>query len=194
MPIQLIVGLGNPGQEYELTRHNAGAWLVQRLTEQHKIDLRSEPKFKGLLGTISDHGNECKLFLPATYMNNSGLAVKAITSFYKIPVENILVAHDELDFLPGIVRIKQDGGANGHKGLISIIEHLNTAFYRLRIGIGRPENKDELTNYVLGNPSRSDKKQIVTAIDLALSVMPLLLEGNVAAAMQIMHGKEPINN
>lgn len=190
MPIQLIVGLGNPDQEYELTRHNAGAWLVQRLAEQYKVNLRLEPKFKGLTSSILNNGCECKLLLPTTYMNNSGLAVKAIAAFYKIPVENILVAHDELDFLPGIVRLKQNGGANGHKGLISIIEYLNNAFYRLRIGIGRPENRDALTDYVLSNPSRSDKKQIITAIDLALSIIPLLLKGDIAPAMQIMHGKD----
>ena len=187
MPIQLIVGLGNPGQEYVSTRHNAGAWLVQRLADQYKTDLRLEPKFKGLTGKISNAGNECKLILPTTYMNNSGIAVHAIAAFYKIPVENILVAHDELDFPPGTIRLKQNGGANGHKGLISITEHLNNTFYRLRIGIDRPADKDMMTDYVLSNPSRSDQKQILIAIDQALQIIPQLLAGDAAQAMQMLH-------
>lgn len=190
MPIQLIVGLGNPGPEYKTTRHNAGAWLVQRLADQSKTELRLEPKFKGLTGSILNNGNECKLILPTTYMNNSGIAVQAITAFYKIPIENILVAHDELDFPPGIIRLKQDGGANGHKGLISITEHLNNTFYRLRLGIGRPENKDAVTDYVLENPPSSDKKQIITAINQALEIIPQLLAGEMAQAIQILHGKD----
>lgn len=187
MPINLIVGLGNPGQEYESTRHNAGAWLVERLAHQYKTDLRLEPKFKGLTASILDYGNECKLLVPTTYMNNSGIAVRAVAHFYKIPIENILVAHDELDFSPGIIRLKQGGGANGHNGLISITEHLNNTFYRLRIGIGRPENKNGFSDYVLSNPSRSDKKLITATIEQALQIVPLLLAGEIAQAMQILH-------
>lgn len=187
MPINLIVGLGNPDKEYEATRHNAGAWLVESLARQYKTDLRLEPKFKGLTADIINCGNECKLLIPTTYMNNSGIAVRAITHFYKIPIENILVAHDELDFLPGIIRLKHGGGVNGHNGLLSITEHLNNTFYRLRIGIGRPENKNGFSDYVLSNPSPSDKKLIIEAIDRALAIVPLLLTGEIAQAMQILH-------
>lgn len=182
-PIQLIVGLGNPGDEYENTRHNVGAWFVEALAEQHKISLRMETKFKGLFGAFEN----CKLLIPTTFMNLSGQAVKAVANFYKISPEEILVAHDELDFEAGVVKLKIGGGNNGHNGLKDIIANLNSAdFYRLRFGIGRPNDKN-YTDYVLHSPSKTDKAQIENAIDNAINIVPELLAGNFAKAMQNLH-------
>jgi len=190
MSIQLIVGLGNPGTEYEATRHNAGAWFVECLAAQYKTTLRLEAKFKGLAGIINYQGNECRLLIPTTYMNNSGIAVQAVTAFYKIPVNNILVAYDELDFAPGTIRLKQDGGTNKHKGLISIAAPLGNNFYRLRIGIGKPENKDRMSDYVLSPPTADEKKQITAAIDDVLKIVPQILTGDMAKAMQFCNTKQ----
>lgn len=187
MSIQLIIGLGNPGQAYEATRHNVGAWFVQSLAKQHKTDWRPEQKFKGQIASLPVNAYEVKLLLPMTYMNNSGAAVQTMAAFYKIPIENILVVHDELDFPPGIIRLKQAGGVNGHNGLASIAKHLGKNFLRLRIGIGRPNDASDMSNYVLSIPPQPEKKQIMEAIENALKIMPQLLSGNIAEAMQILH-------
>lgn len=182
-PIQLIVGLGNPGAEYENTRHNAGAWFAEALANQHNVTLRMETKFKGYFGLFDN----CKLLIPTTFMNLSGQAVKAVANFYKIPVAAILVVHDELDFAAGIVKLKFGGGDNGHNGLKDIIANMHSAdFHRLRLGIGRPADRN-FVDYVLHAPSRSDKALITDAIERALAVVPALLTGNVAKAMQELH-------
>jgi len=186
--IQLIVGLGNPGPEYDKTRHNAGAWLVQRLADQAGETFRAEKKFQGLACKTKLEGRECKLFLPTTYMNHSGQAVKAIANFYKIPAESILVAHDELDLPCGEVRLKQNGGHGGHNGLRDIINHLGgKQFFRLRLGIGHPGHSDDVVDYVLHPPSRSELQKIEIAVDTALAHLPILLAGDDQKAMKELH-------
>lgn len=185
--IKLIVGLGNPGPEYENTRHNAGTWFVNILADNYKTSLKPETKFKGLVGSIQDENHECKLLIPLTYMNKSGTAIQALANFYKIPSDTILVAHDELDFSVGKTRLKYDGGAGGHNGLEDIIRCLGTPkFYRLRIGIGRPTFKD-VANYVLAAPSKNEKQQIIESLDKALTTVDQMLHGDIAKAMQIIN-------
>lgn len=186
--ICLIVGLGNPGPEYAETRHNTGAWFVEALANQHKATLKAEPRFHGVACMIKVVEHECRLFIPTTYMNNSGQAIKTLISFYKISPEAMLIAHDELDFSAGTVKIKQGGGHGGHNGLRDIITHLGTnLFYRLRIGIGHPKHREDVTDYVLHKPSKADDQLIRQAIDTATSVVPDLLAGNIQKAIKALH-------
>lgn len=186
--IRLIVGLGNPGSQYEKTRHNVGFWLVNTLAGKYSGNFKNESKFKGFLGVITILDHECKLFMPMTFMNLSGEAARKIASFYKIPAEAILVIHDELDFLPGVVRLKKGGSANSHNGVQNIIDQLGSNnFWRLRIGIGKPSFKEDMANYVTSSPNKSETKQIHNAIDQAIEIIPNLVLGNFAKAMQILH-------
>lgn len=186
--IKLIVGLCNPGSDYEKTRHNAGAWLVRAFADSLQQTFSSEKKFKGLVSEVSIKEQHCWLLLPTTYMNNSGQAIKALASFYKIDPTEILVVHDELDFPPGIIRLKQGGGSGGHNGLKDTITHLGTPdFYRLRVGIGHPGDRSKVLNYVLSPPNKAEKKLILEAIDHALPLLPDLLAGKVAQVMQELH-------
>jgi PTH1 family peptidyl-tRNA hydrolase len=186
--IQLIVGLGNPGTEYENTRHNAGAWFVASLAEDAKISLRPNAKFKGLHGSTQIHGQDCHLLIPTTYMNLSGQAVRALADFYKIPPSAILVAHDELDLPVATLRLKFDGGHGGHNGLKDIIGHLSTKqFYRLRIGVGHPKNSADMVDYVLKPPSKSERLAINSALVAAEPVMPLVMQGDFQRAMHLLH-------
>ena len=183
--IKLIVGLGNPGQQYEKTRHNTGFWLGYALAEKYNTTFKHETKFHGLVSTLA---HSCKLLLPTTFMNLSGIAVRSISNFYKIPIASILVIHDEIDFAPGIIRLKKNGGANGHNGVQNIIEHLgDNDFWRLRIGIGKPARKEEVVNYVLHTPSLLEGKNIHAAIAQATTIIPELFLGDFAQAMQILH-------
>lgn len=187
-PIKLIVGLGNPGPEYQDTRHNAGANFVLQLAQQYKVELQAESKFFGLCAQVRIGSQSIRLLNPTTYMNLSGKAVAAIAGFYKIPVENILVVHDELDLPPGIVRLKI-GGSGGGNGVRDIIQSLGNqkSFRRLRIGIGHPGNARDVTNYVLKKPSSSDRESIQLGIDNALAVLPALVEGEWEAPMKKLH-------
>lgn len=191
--IRLIVGLGNPGAEYAKTRHNVGAWFVEFLAGQHNTTFRLDKKLHGSIaefnccersGSASDHAF---LFIPSTYMNESGIAVSAFIKFHKINIDEMLVVHDELDFEPGIVRLKKGGGHGGHNGLRDIIAHLSADFYRLRIGIGHPGHRDDVTDYVLGNPSRDDRVEIIKSIDESFRVMPELLSGEFQKAFHTLH-------
>ncbi|HLB55978.1 MAG TPA: aminoacyl-tRNA hydrolase [Coxiellaceae bacterium] len=181
--IRLIVGLGNPGAEYAKTRHNVGAWFVDIFAEQNNISFALQKKFHAIVGSHQ------KIFLlkPTTYMNESGLPVSAFIKFYKINPEEILVVHDELDFDAGIVRLKKDGGHGGHNGLRDIISHIGSDFYRLRIGIGHPGSRDDVTDYVLGNPSRHDRVEIIKSIDESFQVMPELFLGEFQKAFHTLH-------
>lgn len=186
--IKLIVGLGNPGPQYENTRHNTGFWLVKILAEKYNGILKFETKFKGLFGNLDILNNECKVLMPTTFMNLSGEAVYKVIGFYKIPTETILVIHDELDFLPGVIRLKKGGGANSHNGIQNIIDRLNNNnFWRLRIGIGKPSFKDDMPNYVISSPNKTETEQIHKAIDRAIEIIPDLILGNFEKAAQILH-------
>lgn len=187
--IQLIVGLGNPGSEYRGTRHNAGADFVEALAREGGISLQGESKFAGVAGRMTLAGRELRLLIPTTFMNRSGRSVAAMAGFYKIPLEAILVAHDELDLPAGSARFKRGGGHGGHNGLRDIIPALgnNRDFYRLRIGIGHPGHASQVTGYVLGAPSKADRGRIDAAIAEAIAALPLLLEGNESRAMTRLH-------
>lgn len=188
-PIQLIVGLGNPGAEYDKTRHNAGADFVEQLARDVNCNLATDSKFFGLTGRCQLAGQDTRLLIPTTFMNLSGKAVAAIAQFYKIPVEAILVAHDELDLSPGIARLKIGGGHGGHNGLRDIIKALgnNNNFARLRIGIDHPGNAKLVSNYVLKKAPENDQEKIADSIYAALRVMPLAVTGEWNKAMKELH-------
>lgn len=191
MPIQLIVGLGNPGAEYEETRHNAGVWFVEKIIQQKNLSLRHEKKFHGSTGKFNFQGNEYHLLIPSTYMNESGTSVLAFAHYYKIPPENILVAHDELDLAPGTTRLKLDGGHGGHNGLRDIIRHLGGKnFWRLRIGIGHPGEKSQVTDYVLHRPSATDRQLIDDSINEAIALLPEILSDEMHRAMNQLHTRD----
>ena len=188
MAIRLVVGLGNPGPEYEKTRHNAGFWLVDELAWQHKASLRAESKFFGEAVRAAVPSGELWLLKPMTYMNLSGQAVAALARFYKIAPEEILVVHDELDLQPGTARLKQGGSHGGHNGLKDIIARLGSPnFWRLRLGIGHPGDRNEVANFVLKKARAEEQQAIDDAVAKSLQVMPEVLVGNMAAAMKTLH-------
>lgn len=190
--IKLIVGLGNPGTEYTETRHNAGFWFIEKIDQHYNLHLKLDKKFNSITGKFTTKDNqEVFVLMPQSYMNLSGSCVQAFCKFYKIFPDQILVAHDELDFPPGVVKIKQSGGAGGHNGLKDIINKLSTKdFYRLRIGIGHPRNtnsQQEVHNYVLAKPNNSDKNQILDAIDQAYCELDQILSGDLQRAINNLH-------
>lgn len=188
--IRLIVGLGNPGREYESTRHNVGFWWVDELAGREGFNFRTEAKFHGLAARGQLHGHEVALLKPQTFMNLSGRAVAALAQFYKILPAEILVVHDELDLQPGIARLKTGGGHGGHNGLKDIIAQLGTKdFWRLRIGIGHPGDRAQVVNYVLNDPRREERELIDEAMQHSLHVAPLIIEGKLDAAMLRLHTK-----
>ena len=188
-PIQLIVGLGNPGPKYERTRHNAGADFVLELARWHNITLKEDSKFFGATGRVTLNGHDVRLLIPSTFMNRSGQSVSAMAKFYDIPPQAILVAHDELDLDPGTARLKLGGGHGGHNGLRDTIKALgnNKNFARLRIGIGHPGHADDVVDFVLKKASKSDQQLIDNCIDDAIRVMPLTLAGEWNSAMKQLH-------
>ncbi len=188
--MKLIVGLGNPGKEYVATRHNAGfQWMLQ-LVEKLQVTLKAEVKFHGLCTRIGQVGNGLWLLSPQNYMNASGQAVARLCHFYKIQPEQILVVHDELDLPPGISRLKLGGGLGGHNGLKDIATRLATRdFWRLRIGIGHPGDKDSVVDYVLQLPRKEEAIKIDEAIHRSLEIWPLIARGDYQAAMLALHTK-----
>lgn len=189
--IQLIVGLGNPGPQYAATRHNAGFWFLETLAKEYGYTLRNDAKFHGLIANGKIHTIDCLLLQPSTFMNHSGLAVSSVANYYKIKVENILVAHDELDLACGEVKLKWGGGHAGHNGLRDIAEALKSQnFARLRLGIGHPGHKDKVLNYVLGQASRNERDAVDLAIDRTLPILAKVLNGNWEDAVQQLHTKE----
>lgn len=187
--IKLIVGLANPGNEYAATRHNAGAWFVDQLAERYHQSLKNEPKFFGYSSRITLSGHDVRLLVPTTFMNLSGKAVQAMATFYQIKPEEILVAHDELDLNPGIAKFKFGGSHGGHNGLKDIASKLgnNLNFYRLRIGIGHPGDKNKVVSYVLNKPSKSEQELIDKAIDESVRCIEILLSDGIEAAMNRLH-------
>ncbi|WP_428608439.1 aminoacyl-tRNA hydrolase [Sedimenticola sp.] len=187
-PIRLIVGLGNPGTDYALTRHNAGFWFVDLLAERHGGTFKSDSKFHGQVCRILIGGRECWLLKPTAFMNRSGQSVSSLAKYYKIGLEEMLVAHDELDMAPGVVRLKFGGGHAGHNGLRDIVSAMGgREFWRLRIGIDHPGSAREVVNYVLGRPSKQDAESIAGALEDGERVLPDLLEGQFQKAMHLLH-------
>jgi len=187
--IRMIVGLGNPGPEYAHTRHNAGFWLADLLAERHGGVFRTERKFGAELAAIRLDGVEVLLLKPQTFMNRSGGPVQAAAAYLKIPVQQILAAHDDLDLPPGDARLKQGGGHGGHNGLRNLIAQLGPDFWRLRLGIGHPGNRAEVIDYVLQRPSRDDEMLMRGAVSDAADVMPLLLGAGAQPAMHRLHSR-----
>lgn len=189
--IELIVGLGNPGPTYAKTRHNAGAWFVEALCRHYRITLNNESKFNASVGQSVIAGHSTRVVLSHTYMNHSGQAVGSIAKYFQIPVEKILVAHDDLDLPPGEIRLKLEGGHGGHNGLRDIIHHLKSReFKRLRIGIGHPGEKEQVLDYVLHAASSKDETLIQRGMENALKVFPQIMGGHWQLAMNRLHTVE----
>ncbi len=185
--MRLVVGLGNPGREYEATRHNAGFWWVENLADAQRVSFKTESRFHGKVGRIGAAGDDCWLLLPQTFMNASGRSVAALATFYKITVAEILVVHDELDLAPGAARLKLGGGAAGHNGLKDIGRHLGFDFWRLRIGIGHPGDRAQVASYVLHPPREEEAPLISEAVERSLEVWPLIARGEMERAMHRLH-------
>jgi len=189
MTIKLIAGLGNPGPEYTKTRHNAGVWFVEELAQRNNISLRPEKKYSGLYGKGLIGGELVHLLIPTTFMNRSGQSVAPLANFFRISVDNILIAHDELDMPPGSIKIKQGGGHGGHNGLKDIIARManNREFHRLRIGIGHPGHRDQVTGHVLGKAPQSEQNLIDNAIDEASRCFEIWQTDSLKKAQQRLH-------
>jgi PTH1 family peptidyl-tRNA hydrolase len=184
----LVFGLGNPGSRYAETRHNAGFWFLDRLALDCGAALRPQSKLHAETARTMFHGVDCILARPTTFMNESGLAVRAVLDYYKLDTDHLLVAYDELDLPPGTARLKQGGGHGGHNGLRDLFRHLpDSDFLRLRIGIGHPGHKDAVTPYVLGRPSADDERLIRESIGASVAVMPQVLNGDLSGAMKDLH-------
>jgi PTH1 family peptidyl-tRNA hydrolase len=188
--LQLIVGLGNPGLEYSQTRHNAGVWFVAALAAEHNIRLNLDSKYSGLVGRGTINGQEVRLLIPTTFMNRSGQSVSALANFFKIPLDAILVAHDELDLPVGSIRLKTGGGHGGHNGLRDIISCSGNQnnFHRLRIGIGHPGDAKLVSNFVLNKAPQAEQEKIELAIMAAVKVSAQMVDGNLAKAMNQLNG------
>lgn len=185
--IKLIVGLGNPGREYEATRHNAGCWWVDEFARIHGLTFKMETKFHGFVARCQVQGHEVWLLKPQTFMNLSGRAVGALAQFYKIEPAQMLVVHDELDLPPGSAKLKLGGGHGGHNGLKDIAAHLGPNFWRLRLGIGHPGDRGAVAGYVLNAPRREELELIESALSRAQTVAQLIVEGKQEAAMLKLH-------
>lgn len=189
MAIRLMVGLGNPGPKYDETRHNAGFWFVDELASRYQGRFGHETKFSGDVAKIIVDGHPLWLLKPTTFMNRSGIALRQLMNFYKIGIDELLVAHDELDLEPGICKLKKAGGHGGHNGLRDIFSHVGKDFWRLRIGIGHPGHRDQVIDYVL-NPARREEAGLIRqSIDDAVALAPLLVAGEFEKAMHQLHSR-----
>lgn len=189
--LDLIVGLGNPGPKYQLTRHNAGFWFADLLARAHGASFSADKKLRGETAEIVIGGHRVRLLKPQTYMNLSGQSVAAATHYYKIEPEHVLVAYDEIDLPPGRAKLKFDGGHAGHNGMRSIVEHLGTAFWRLRIGVGHPGpgRRDEVVNHVLERASADEEQLIVATIADAVELVPIFIEEGPERATHRLHSR-----
>jgi PTH1 family peptidyl-tRNA hydrolase len=189
--IRLIAGLGNPGRKHERDRHNVGFWFVSRLADKLGLEMRSQPKYHGLVGKTGSAGTELWLVMPQTYMNASGMSVGALARFYKVQPDECLMVHDELDFPPGVARLKRGGGVGGHNGLRDVAEQLGTPdYWRLRMGIGHPGDKNVVADYVLSSPPPAERELIESAIERCLEHSSLLIAGDMREAMLRIHTKD----
>lgn len=189
-PLKLIVGLGNPGPEHMLTRHNAGFWFVDALASRLGGRFRSHTRFQGDICRVQFCGQEITLLKPTTYMNRSGLSIRSISDYMKLPPEEILVAHDELDLPVGEARFKFGGGHGGHNGLRDTITHVGPDFWRLRIGIGHPGDRSQVIDYVLRRAPAEEEEKILDSVAAALDALPTFVEQGAERAMNGLHGKK----
>lgn len=190
--IRLFVGLGNPGPDYEQTRHNAGFWWLDAVARELKVNLLPDKSYHGLVARSSVHGQPIWLLAPQTFMNLSGKSVAALANFFKITPQEILVAHDDLDIAPGQAKLKLGGSHAGHNGLRDIHAQLGSdQYWRLRLGIGHPGNKAEVLHWVLKKPSLDERIAIDQAIDRALKALPNFLSGDMAQATRLVHTSKP---
>ena len=188
--INLIAGLGNPGAQYEQTRHNAGFWFVDEIARHYGGHFRLENKFNAEVCKLTVEGKTIWLMKPQTFMNRSGQPVRALANFYKIPFDQILIAHDELDLDPGTAKLKTGGGHGGHNGLRDLINQLgNKGFHRLRLGIGHPGHRDQVSDFVLHRASKNEQIDIERTVDDAIRVLPELMAGEWEKAMHKLHTK-----
>ena len=188
-PIKLIVGLGNPGTSHRLDRHNVGFWFVDALAQRTGGSFRGEHKFHGEACRVDLDGHELRLLKPMTYMNRSGISVQAMSAYVRIQPEQILVVHDEIDLPAGTLRLKRGGGAGGHNGVRDVITHLGADFFRLRVGVGHPGQREDVIDHVLERASKEDENRIIEAIGDALDVLPILLGEGDQKAMHKLHSR-----
>ena len=189
-PIRIIAGLGNPEDKYERTLHNVGFWFVDALARKYGGHFRLEKKFDAECCRISLHDEDVWLVKPQSYMNNSGSPIRGLLDYYRLQPNEMLVAHDEIDLPPGTVRLKHGGGHGGHNGLRDIIRHCGAEFLRLRLGVGHPGDKEQVTNYVLKRGSSDIEAAVERNIDEAMDVLPELVDGEINAAMKKLHTKD----
>jgi len=188
-PLQIIVGLGNPGPEHRITRHNAGFWFVDALARSQSVQFRPHSRYQGEIAKVTLEGQELILLKPQTYMNRSGLSVRALIDYVKAPVGEVLVVHDELDLPPGVARFKLGGGHGGHNGLRDVITHCGPEFWRLRLGIGHPGDKSEVIDYVLQRAAAAEEQAVVDSLSAAMAALPVFLSDGAETAMKLLHSK-----
>ncbi|NQY41775.1 MAG: aminoacyl-tRNA hydrolase [Legionellales bacterium] len=192
--IQAIIGLGNPGQNYALTRHNAGFWLIDLIAQKYGCTWKLDSKNQASVSDLQLGIKKIRLFKPTTYMNCSGSSVSLLTKYYKIPTEDVLIVHDDVDIEPGNIRFKFDGGHGGHNGLRDIMQSLNSkSFYRLRIGVGRPANTSGVQNYVLQQPTKLQQNMIIEKLQEIIAFVPDFIEGDYQNIMNKLHKKNQLN-
>jgi peptidyl-tRNA hydrolase, PTH1 family len=190
LPVKMIVGLGNPGPEYLMTRHNAGFWFVDALANKLSLSFSQDKKSQSELCRYQSGSTDCWICKPQTYMNDSGAAVQALSSYYKIPMEQVMVVHDEIDLEPGTTRLKKGGGHGGHNGLRDIIQRTgNKEFLRLRVGVGHPGNKDKVVPFVLGRASAKEEDLILDSFSLALEKSDQFFKDNLNKLMTELNNK-----
>lgn len=188
--IRIIAGLGNPEDKYERTLHNAGFWFVDALARKYGGNFRYDKKFDADYCRIKLHGDDVWLVKPQSYMNLSGGPIRSIMDYYRLTTDELLVAHDEIDLPPGTTRLKKGGGHGGHNGLRDIIQHCGAEFVRLRLGVGHPGEKSQVTNYVLKRGSADVERAIEENIADAMAVMPLLIDDGLNAATKALHTRD----
>ena len=187
--VSIIAGLGNPEERYAQTLHNAGFWIVDEIARRWDARFKYEKRFDADIGKVTIGANEVWLIKPQSYMNLSGGPVRAMLDYYRLPVEQLLVAHDEIDLPPGTVRLKRSGGHGGHNGLRDLIQHCGKDFMRLRVGVGHPGQKDQVTGYVLKRAASDVDAVLRQSVDEAVDVIPVLIERGLDEAMKALHTK-----
>ncbi|HQR25187.1 MAG: aminoacyl-tRNA hydrolase [Steroidobacteraceae bacterium] len=189
-PLSIIVGLGNPGPEHRLTRHNAGFWFADALARAHGAQFRSHSRYHGEVARIALDGHDVVLLKPQTYMNRSGISVRSLVDYTKAPLAEVLVVHDELDLPPGVARFKFGGGHGGHNGMRDVVTHCGADFWRLRIGVGHPGDRNEVIDYVLQRAAPSEEEAIVESVGASLDALDIFLRDGADKAMKALHTRE----